>query len=311
MEAAHSKPVLICVVGPTAIGKTRMAIDLARYFKTEVISADSRQFFKEMRIGTAVPRREELAAVPHHFIQQLSVNQEYSVGDFERDALQLLKELFKKHSVVVMAGGSGLYVDAVTKGLDKFPEVKEGIREALNERLEKEGIESLQQALKEADPDYYKEVDLQNPQRLIRALEVIQSSGKPFSSFRNQKAKERFFDTVKVGLTADREIIYDRINKRVDIMMQEGLLHEVKGLLDYKAFNALQTVGYRELIAHLETDTTLEQAIAAIKQNTRRFAKRQLTWFKKDNQIHWFDYESTANQVVAALQAAYPGLGKD
>ena len=311
MEAAHSKPVLICVVGPTAIGKTRMAIDLARYFKTEVISADSRQFFKEMRIGTAVPRREELAAVPHHFIQQLSVNQEYSVGDFERDALQLLKELFKKHSVVVMAGGSGLYVDAVTKGLDKFPEVKEGIREALNERLEKEGIESLQQALKEADPDYYKEVDLQNPQRPIRALEVIQSSGKPFSSFRNQKAKERFFDTVKVGLTADREIIYDRINKRVDIMMQEGLLHEVKGLLDYKAFNALQTVGYRELIAHLETDTTLEQAIAAIKQNTRRFAKRQLTWFKKDNQIHWFDYESTANQVVAALQAAYPGLGKD
>ena len=309
MNSLNQKPLLIAVVGPTAIGKTTMAIALARHFNTEVVSADSRQFFKEMRIGTAVPTAEELNQAPHHFIQHLSVEDNYSVGDFQRDALSLLETLFKKHKVVILAGGSGLYVDAVTKGLDNFPPVKEGIRDQLNAKLEKEGIASLQKELEASDPEYYQEVDTQNPHRLIRALEVIRSSGKTFSSYRNQKPKQRFFDTVKVGLTADREIIYDRINQRVDIMMQEGLLQEVKGLLSFKELNALQTVGYRELIAHLETEQTLEQAVAAIKQNTRRFAKRQLTWFRKDDQIIWFDYRTPVTAVVESLQERYPNLG--
>lgn len=308
MKTVSQKPLLISIVGPTAIGKTTMAIALAKHFKTEIISADSRQFFKEMHIGTAVPTPEELNEAPHHFIQQISVVDNYTVGDFERDALSLLETLFKKNKVVIMVGGSGLYADAVTKGLDEFPAIKEGIREKLNDQLETEGIEALQRALQKADPVYYKEVDLQNPHRLIRALEVIESSGKTFSSYRNQQPKARFFETVKVGLTADREIIYDRINRRVDIMMQEGLLQEVKGLLPFKELNALQTVGYRELIAHLETEQSLEQAVAAIKQNTRRFAKRQLTWFRKDQQINWFDYLSPVTAVIDRLKELYPNL---
>ncbi|MDC7997855.1 tRNA (adenosine(37)-N6)-dimethylallyltransferase MiaA [Gilvibacter sediminis] len=302
--------VLLTIVGPTAIGKTALAIKLANHFDTEIISADSRQFFKEMRIGTAVPTPEELAAAPHHFIQHLSVQDPYSVGDFERDALALLEELYKEHKVVVMAGGSGLYVDAVTRGLDSFPEVSEGVRTALTEQLEHEGIIALQEELLAKDPEYYKQVDLQNPHRLIRALEVIRSSGNSFSSYRNQAPKPRDFQTIKIGLTADRAVIYDRINQRVDLMMQEGLLHEVKGLLSYKELNALQTVGYRELIGHLETDIPLQDAVDAIKQNTRRFAKRQLTWLRKDPQIHWFDYQTPADTIIAEIQAKNDALLK-
>ena len=306
--SAISQGVLLCVVGPTAIGKTALAVQLAQHFNTEIISADSRQFFKEMHIGTAVPSPEELAAAPHHFIQHLSITDSYSVGDFERDATVLLDELFKKYPVAVMVGGSGLYVDAVTKGLDEFPEIAPGVREELNKQFKSEGIASLQDELQQKDPEYYSEVDLQNPHRLIRALEVIRQTGNTFSSFRNQQPKQPAFKTIKLGLTAERELIYDRINRRVDIMMQEGLLQEVKGLLSFKDLNALQTVGYRELIGHLETDTPLQDAIDAIKQNTRRFAKRQLTWFKKDPQIQWFDYQTPTAEIISVLEAQHKEL---
>ena len=306
--SAISQGVLLCVVGPTAIGKTALAVQLAQHFNTEIISADSRQFFKEMHIGTAVPSPEELAAAPHHFIQHLSITDSYSVGDFERDATVLLDELFKKYPVAVMVGGSGLYVDAVTKGLDEFPEIAPGVREELNKQFKSEGIASLQDELQQKDPEYYSEVDLQNPHRLIRALEVIRQTGNTFSSFRNQQPKQPAFKTIKLGLTAERELIYDRINRRVDIMMQEGLLQEVKGLLSFKDLNALQTVGYRELIGHLETDIPLQDAIDAIKQNTRRFAKRQLTWFKKDPQIQWFDYQTPTAEIISVLEAQHKEL---
>ena len=306
--SAISQGVLLCVVGPTAIGKTALAVQLAQHFNTEIISADSRQFFKEMHIGTAVPSPEELAAAPHHFIKHLSITDSYSVGDFERDATVLLDELFKKYPVAVMVGGSGLYVDAVTKGLDEFPEIAPGVREELNKQFKSEGIASLQDELQQKDPEYYSEVDLQNPHRLIRALEVIRQTGNTFSSFRNQQPKQPAFKTIKLGLTAERELIYDRINRRVDIMMQEGLLQEVKGLLSFKDLNALQTVGYRELIGHLETDIPLQDAIDAIKQNTRRFAKRQLTWFKKDPQIQWFDYQTPTAEIISVLEAQHKEL---
>ncbi|PVW16541.1 tRNA (adenosine(37)-N6)-dimethylallyltransferase MiaA [Marixanthomonas spongiae] len=293
---------LICVVGPTAIGKTKLAIELAKAFNTEIVSADSRQFYKEMTIGTAVPSAEELQAVPHHFIQNKTIYEPYSVGDFETEALEKLYELFKINNTVVMVGGSGLYVDAVTKGLDYFPNVSEELREQLNAQLNEEGLESLQKELEQKDPSYYKKVDLQNPHRVIRALGVIRTSGKPYSSFLNQEKKERPFKTIYVGLTADRETVYARINKRVDLMMEAGLLSEAKTLMPYKDLNALNTVGYRELFDYLGGRFTLQEALSEIKKNTRRFAKRQLTWFKKNKAIHWFDYRTPAKEIIHGLK---------
>lgn len=299
---SFQQPTLICVVGPTAIGKTKLAIELAKAFNTEILSADSRQFFKEMTIGTAVPSSEELAAAPHHFIQNKTIFEPYSVGDFETEALQLLDCLFSNKNVVVMVGGSGLYVDAVTKGLDTFPKISKGTREQLNSELEEKGLETLQKELKDRDPSYFKKVDHQNPHRVIRALEVIRTSGKPYSSFLNQEKKERSFKTLYVGLTADREKIYDRINKRVDIMMKAGLLEEVKKLEPHKNLNALQTVGYRELFDYLEGNSTLEEAVSEIKKNTRRFAKRQNTWFKKNESILWFDYATATSEIIKTIK---------
>ncbi|NND61877.1 MAG: tRNA (adenosine(37)-N6)-dimethylallyltransferase MiaA [Flavobacteriaceae bacterium] len=296
------KPLLICIVGPTAIGKTSLAIQLAKHFKTEIISADSRQFFKEMRIGTAVPSEIELSQAPHHFIQNKSIFELYSVGDFEREATLLLSELFRKHSIVIMVGGSGLYVDAVVKGLDNFPAVNEDVRKELNTQFEKEGIASLQRELLQVDPEYHSKVDLQNHHRLIRALEIYRSTGKPFSSFFNENKKERIFDTLYIGLTADRETVYERINQRVDLMMEEGLLEEAKKLLPNKSLNALQTVGYKELFQYLEGDLTLEEAISEIKKNTRRFAKRQGTWFKKNQDIHWFDFTTDISEIKKLIE---------
>ncbi len=297
-------PLLVCVVGPTAIGKTRLAIELANAFDTEILSADSRQFFKEMKIGTAVPLKQELEQAKHHFIQNKSIHEFYSVGDFERDALTLLKKLFEQHPVVIMVGGSGLYVDAVIKGLDDFPEVTESGRQELNEAFKKHGIEPLQEELQKKDPDYFKEVDIQNPQRVIRALEVIRSSEKPFSSFRKNRTVNRPFRSLYIGLEAPREVVYDRINQRVDLMMEEGLLDEAKSLLPYKELNALQTVGYRELFDFLEDHCTLEEAIEAIKRNTRRFAKRQGTWFRKNPQIHWFNFDEPSVPIVNLIKKA-------
>lgn len=307
------KPLLISVVGPTAIGKTTLAIALAKTFKTEVLSADSRQFYKEMRIGTAVPSKEELAEVPHHFIHSKSIFDDYSVGDFERDAVQFLSDKYfpskleeQAFKSFVMVGGSGLYVDAVVTGLDQFPAIPKGIREKLNAELQEKGIEFLQAKLEQVDIDYYLKVDRNNPHRVIRALEVYLASGKPYSSFLNQPPKEREFDSIIIGLTADREIIYNRINQRVDLMMANGLLEEARELYPHKDQNALQTVGYRELFAFFDGEQSKDQAIKEIKKNTRRFAKRQLTWFRKKPNIHWFDYTTNADEIVAFIKKELP-----
>ncbi|WP_310994354.1 tRNA (adenosine(37)-N6)-dimethylallyltransferase MiaA [Aequorivita marina] len=295
-------PTLICVVGPTAIGKTALAIKLANAFSSEIISADSRQFYKEMNIGTAVPSQDELNAAKHHFIQNISVFQNYSVGDFETDALTCLESIFQRNSVCIMVGGSGLYVDAVVKGLDKFPKVSPHIREALNAEVAENGIEALQRELKEKDPIYFEKVDIHNPHRLVRALEICRGTGKPYSSFLNKESDKRSFKTIFIGLTAERAIIYNRINERVDQMIANGLLEEAKNLYPHKALNALQTVGYRELFNYFDGMITKEEAIAEIKKNTRRFSKRQNTWFKKNEDIHWFDYQTNFEAIVGFIK---------
>ncbi len=293
---------LISIVGPTGIGKTSLAIKLAQYFETEIISADSRQFFKEMAIGTAVPSKEELESIKHHFIQNISIFDEYSVGDFERDAIALLRELFNKKNIVVMVGGSGLYIDAITKGLDKFPEVDPNIRTELNKLLEEQGITVLQEQLSNLDPVYFNKVDTENPHRLIRALEICLGTGKPFSTFLNQNKVKRDFKTISIGIDAERKIIYDRINQRVDLMVEAGLVEEVRTLEPQKSLNALQTVGYRELFKYFEGDWTLDFAISEIKKNTRRFAKRQLTWFKKNENTIWIDYQEDINSIIDKIK---------
>lgn len=292
---------LISIVGPTAIGKTALSIKLANSFNTEIISADSRQFFKEMNIGTAAPTEIELSSAKHHFIHHKSIKDNYNVGAFEKDALATLDMLFKTHNVVIMVGGSGLYVDAVTKGLDDFPEVDSKIRNALNTNLESQGLPYLQNQLKELDSVTYNSIAIANPHRVIRALEICIGTGKPYSSFLNKKNIKRNFKTITIGLTADREKIYNRINQRVEIMMQHGLLDEVKNLLNFKDLNALNTVGYKELFNYLDGEWTLDFAVSEIKKNSRRFAKRQLTWFKKDENVLWFDYLTEANVVLDSL----------
>ena len=281
---------LITIVGPTAIGKTALSIQLANAFSASIISCDSRQFFKEMKIGTAVPEPKELAAAKHYFIQNRSVFNSYNVGEFERDALEKLEALFKENPIQIMVGGSGLYVDAVLNGLDYFPEVNPKIREALLFKLEKEGIEVLQKQLKELDLESYKLIAIDNPHRIMRALEVCIGSGIPYSTFKNKPKKQRNFNNIKIGLNADREIIYNRINQRVDAMIDNGLIEEAKTLYAHKELNALQTVGYRELFSFFDGNFTKEFAISEIKKNSRRFAKRQLTWFKRDKNTLWFDY---------------------
>ena len=292
---------LLSIVGPTAIGKTTLSIKLANAFNTEIISADSRQFFKEMSIGTAAPSTEELTAAKHHFIHHKSIQDNYNVGAFEKDALNLLHQLYQNHDVVIMVGGSGMYVDAVTKGLDDFPDVDASIRETLNKQLQEQGLPYLQNQLKELDAKSYKNITIDNPHRVIRALEICLGSGKPYSSFLNKKNNNRNFKTITIGLTANRDIIYNRINQRVDIMMQQGLLDEVKSLIPFKSLNALNTVGYKELFYYLEGEWTLDFAVSEIKKNTRRFAKRQLTWFKKDENTLWFDYLTSADSIVEKI----------
>ncbi|MGW9686530.1 tRNA (adenosine(37)-N6)-dimethylallyltransferase MiaA [Flagellimonas sp. 2504JD1-5] len=297
-----SSKILVAIVGPTAIGKTRLGIDLAKHFQTEIISADSRQFFKEMKIGTAVPTAEELKAVPHHFIQHKSIFEPYSVGDFEKEAIGLLDTLFQKKDVVVMVGGSGLYVDAVVKGLDEFPKVDPKTRDFLNQEFKEKGLSYLQEELKSKDPEYFKIVDIENPHRLIRALEVCISANQPYSSFLKQEKKQRTFNSVYVGIHADRETIYDRINQRVDLMMEAGLLEEAKDLFPHRNLNALQTVGYRELFEYFDGGITLDFAISEIKKNTRRFAKRQLTWLRKNESILWVDHDAKPAEISKKVE---------
>ncbi|HLF51776.1 tRNA (adenosine(37)-N6)-dimethylallyltransferase MiaA [Flavobacterium sp.] len=289
---------LITIIGPTAIGKTSLSIALAQHFDCEIISCDSRQFFQEMTIGTAVPSTEELAAAKHHFIHNKSIFENYTVGDFEKEAIAKLDELFLTNDYVVMVGGSGLYVDAVLKGFDEFPEIDASVREQVTQNYEKLGIEYLQTELQKRDPNYFAVVAKENPQRMMRALEVCIGSGKPYSSFLNQKKNERNFTPIKIGLEAERPIIYDRINQRVDIMINEGLLAEAENLYPHKSLNALQTVGYRELFSYFNGEFTLAFAIEEIKKNTRRFAKRQLTWFKRDEDTKWFDFTINKNEII-------------
>jgi tRNA dimethylallyltransferase len=300
---------LITIIGPTAIGKTSLSIALAQHFKCDIISCDSRQFFKEMRIGTAVPNDEELASATHHFIQDKSIFENYTVGDFEKEAIQKLDELFLKNSIQILVGGSGLYVDAILKGFDDFPDIDNSVREKINTDFEELGIVYLQQQLKKLDADFYQNIELenpqtlQNPQRMKRFVEVCLGTGKPYSSFLNQKKNQRGFTPIIIGLEAEREIMYNRINQRVDIMIAEGLIKEAEGLLPNKELNALQTVGYRELFDYFEGKSTLDFAIEEIKKNTRRFSKRQLTWFKRTENAKWFDYKTNADDIVNYLKS--------
>lgn len=295
---------LITIVGPTAIGKTSLSIVLANHFNCEIVSCDSRQFFKEMTIGTAVPSLAELAAAKHHFIQNKSIFENYTVGDFEKEAIAKLNELFQNNDYVILVGGSGLYVDAILKGFDEFPEIDPELRLQINTQYEKLGIGYLQQKLEVLDPTYYRTLTtenpqtLQNPQRMMRFVEVCLGTGKPYSSFLNQKKNNREFTPIVIGLEADRKIIYNRINQRVDIMMNEGLLNEAKTLYPNKELNALQTVGYRELFSYFDKEFSLEFAIEEIKKNTRRFSKRQLTWFKRNENTKWFDFETPYTTII-------------
>ncbi len=289
MPDMASNKTLIVIVGPTGIGKTALAISLARHFSTEIISADSRQFFTEMEIGTAKPSATELAAAPHHFVNSHSIETFFSTGDFEVQAMELITRLFSEKDLLVMVGGSGLYIDAVCNGLDNLPETDMNIRAQLNEQLATEGLESIKQQLSRYDPEYYQKVDQSNPQRMIRGLEFYLSTGTKLSAHLTNSKKPRPFNILKIGLNMDRSELYHRINQRVDKMMESGLLEEVKALEPYRNYNALHTVGYSELFAYLDGAIDLKTAVDLIKQNTRRFAKRQITWFKRDDSTVWFE----------------------
>lgn len=299
---------LITIIGPTAIGKTALSIALAQHFGCDIISCDSRQFFKEMKIGTAVPSDEELVAATHHFIQNKSIFESYSVGDFEQEALAKLDELFKKNNIQIMVGGSGLYVDAVLKGFDDFPDIDDSDRTEINAKYDALGIEFLQEQLQKLDSEYYQKLQtenpqtLQNPQRMKRFVEVCLGTGKPYSSFIGKRKNVRNFTPIIIGLEADRDIMYNRINQRVDIMLNEGLLAEAESLYPNKHLNALQTVGYRELFDYFDGKITLEFAIEQIKMNTRRFAKRQITWFKRTENVSWFDYLVDRNKIIKVIE---------
>ena len=282
---------LIVVAGPTAVGKTALAIRLAKYYETEIVSADSRQFYREMDIGTAKPSSEELDAVKHHFINSLSITDAFNVGDYEKESLKLLTRLFKKHDIVIAVGGSGLFISAIINGLDDIPPSSGENRDKLNRLFTEKGISFLQEKLKNTDPVFYKEVDLNNPQRLIRALEVYETTGKPFSKFRKKIQKPRPFNIIQIGLNINREQLYENINNRVDLMIKNGLIQEVKKLSSFRHLNPLNTVGYSELFDYFDGNSTIDEAILKIKQNTRRFAKRQLTWFNKSENIIWFQPE--------------------
>ncbi|MBK0378129.1 tRNA (adenosine(37)-N6)-dimethylallyltransferase MiaA [Mucilaginibacter segetis] len=293
LNTSTDQHTLIVIAGPTASGKTAAAIKLAKHFNTVVVSADSRQFYREMCIGTAKPTPNELAEAQHYFINSHSVTESFSVGDFEKRCLLLLNELFKTHDKVILAGGSGLYIKAVCEGFDDLPPAEQNIRERLNNKLTEKGLSALQEQLKIIDPVYYNEVDINNPQRVIRAIEVYESSGKPISYYRTAQINQRPFKIKKLGLNMSRALLYDRINNRVDEMVRQGLVEEVKSLLPYRHLNALHTVGYSEIFDYLDDQSTLNKAIDTIKQNTRRFAKRQLTWFRKDKDIIWLNPTDT------------------
>lgn len=292
---------LIVLTGPTGIGKTKTGIQIAKNFKTEIVSADSRQIYKEMTIGTAVPDFEELNAVKHHFIQTHSIHEVYNASRYENEALDVIDSVLKTNNLVLLVGGSMLYIDAVCRGIDIMPDADAEIRKMLKDKLEKEGLESLRFQLKKIDPNYYNSVDLKNPNRIIHALEISIQTGKPYSSFRSNPNKTRSFSIIKIGLNCDRKKLHNRINYRVDQMIDAGLENEARNLHHLKHLNALNTVGYRELFAYFDGKTTLEKAIELIKRNSRRYARKQLTWFRSDNEINWFEPEQS-NEIISFLK---------
>ncbi len=288
---------LIVVEGPTASGKTDIAIELASYFGAQIISADSRQFYKELPIGTAAPTSIQRNKVPHHFVAMLSVADDYNVSRFEHDVLDLLVNKFANAPLVIMVGGSGLYIDAVCNGIDILPDIEDSIRNDAKSNYETRGIKGLQEKLYQLDPVYYQEVDLNNPARLLRAIEVCLQTGEPYSKLRKNKPQTRSFDIIKIGIRVPREILVDRINNRVDEMIKNGWIEEAKSVYPFKDNNSLNTVGYKELFAYFEKRLTFDQAIEKIKTNTRRYAKRQMTWFRKDKEIQWFDHDNLNGMV--------------
>jgi len=288
---------LIVLLGPTGVGKTVVSIELAVHFKCDIISADSRQFYSEMKIGTAAPSEHHLKTVKHHFVRFLSVTDYYSSSLFERDVLKILKEIFRINDIAIMAGGSGMYVDAVCEGIDDIPDTSRAVRDKYNQLYKEEGIEGLRMALKLLDPEHYANVDLRNPKRIIRALEVCNTTGRPYSSFIKKERRQRDFRVLKIGLEMPRQELYQRINRRVDLMIDEGLEEEAKALFDLRHLNALNTVGYREFFDYFEGKISRDKAIELIKRNTRRYAKRQITWWGKDKSIKWFEPEDIENII--------------
>ena len=293
---------LIVIAGPTAIGKTATAIQIARSLGSEIISADSRQFYKELKIGVAAPSIGELQAVKHHFVGHLSITDYYNVSRYEHDVLQLLEFYFKEHQYAVLAGGSGLYINAVCKGIDDLPDPDEDIRQKLKDIYAKNGLEPLRKQLERLDPDYYQTVDLNNPNRILRALEVCMATGQTYTSLRQNEVRPREFEIIKIGLDRPREELFDIIEQRVDKMIQQGLVDEVRSLEDHKNLNALNTVGYKEIFNYLDGTWSLDKAIEKIKTHTRRYAKRQLTWFKKDREINWFHPDET-DKIIAYIKS--------
>jgi len=288
---------LIVLLGPTGVGKTDVSIDIAQHFTCEIISADSRQFFSEMKIGTAVPSDDQLKKIKHHFIRFISVKEYYSSSLFERDVLKILPAMFKKNNTVLMTGGSGMYIDAVCEGIDDIPDTDQAIREKYTIIYKEQGIEGLRFALRKLDPEHYEKVDLKNPKRIIRALEVCETTGRPYSSFLKKEKRQRDFEILKIGLERPREELFKRINLRVDKMIEEGLENEARSLFELRHLNALNSVGYREFFDYFEGKITKDKAIELIKRNTRRFAKRQMTWWAKDKEIRWFGAENTGDVI--------------
>ena len=283
-----SAKTLIVITGPTAVGKTALCLDIAQHFGIPIINADSRQIYKELKIGTASPTNEQMMQVPHYFVGSLSLNDYYSASLFEQQVLEILSREFREHDFALMAGGSMMYIDAVCDGIDDIPTVDDETRETLKKRLADEGLEALVEELKKLDPEYYEIVDRQNPRRVVHGLEICLMTGKTYTSFRKREKKKRPFRIIKIGLNRPREELYERINQRVDLMMHQGLLAEAKALYPMRQMNALNTVGYKELFDYLDGRWSLEEAVERIKGNTRRYARKQLTWYKKDEQIHWF-----------------------
>lgn len=293
---------LISIVGTTGIGKTKLAIELAKYFGTEIVSCDSRQFFREMKIGTAMPSDEELAQAPHHFIGNLSVEDYYSIGQFEREAIAKIEELFIKNNVVIMVGGSMMYEKAVIQGLNDLPEANEENQSRLEQIFNEEGIESVQKILEKLDPEYFNIVDKDNPRRLFRAIDVIWQTGKTYTENISVQLNERNFEVIRIGISAPRETIYERINRRVDVMLANGLIDEARSLIDFRKLIALQTVGYSELFRYFDGEWSLDFAVEEIKKNSRRFAKRQLTWYRKETNIHWVNFENSVQESLSLLR---------